>query len=829
MADIHPRQQSDGPTGINGSSGTLQDTTSTSASSLVSTLIPTIIGGVLFLAVFLLLRRKKKNVYAPRACVDVVPDNEKTPTADNPDSMFGWIGTYWRLPDTFILNHHSLEAYLFIRFHKVLIAICAVGCCLTWPILFPINITGSGGGQQLDMLTIGNAGDSKRYFAHAAVAWVFFGFVMVVIARELAYAARLRQTYLDSPWQASRMSTRTVLFTSVPAEHRSAAAVATLFPEARNIWVPHDTKTLEKLLEDADKAVLRQEKDIIKRCGAATAARHDHGKGRRAKSEPKIVDDTIKSIQDSFTPLRRRIVDEQANHLAGKVGDPVGAVFVEFASQRAAEEAAERISYDKPIRMRPQQVGIRPDEVMWKNIGRSTVSAKLRHIVCIVLVCLLILFWGIPVAFVGILSNVNRLTENVPFLSFINDIPDEVLGVITGLLPVVLLAILVALVPKVLRLVARQSGAMTLSQVELRTQNWFFAFLVIQVFLVTTLSSSATAVASDIVSDPTSAPDILSRNLPKASNFYLSYFVLQGIALSALHLLNPGVLFRKGILGTKHMAKTPRKMFDRLSLLKSRQPGSEYPKYTNLGVIAIVYACIAPLVLGFAAIGFSLLYLAHRYNFLYAYGPVVNTRGAAYSRALKHLLVGLYLAELCLIGLFGVGSASSTISTGPLAMMVVLLIVTIVYHVLLLKRLKRIAGALSRDKHHHHDSSPSPHRDDVEKAKGGRAPRAQQPAWKRWLAGPKPEEQLHPRFQHAVGTYPPVLQKAAFLHPAVSDEGPVLWIVRDEGGVSQRAVSAVQGMVPASDVGTVFDERGKVDWRLDSLRQAPLWKEPVPW
>jgi calcium permeable stress-gated cation channel len=755
--------------------------------------------------------------------------SEKTPTPANPNSTFGWIGTYWHLPDTFILNHHSLEAYLFIRFHKVLVAICVVGCCLTWPVLFPINVTGNGGAQQLDMLTFGNVDDSARYFAHAAMAWVFLGFVMFVIARELVYLAKLRKAYYGSPWQASRMSTRTVLFTSVPAEYRSETAVATLFPEARNIWVPRDTKTLEGLLEDAEKAALRQEKDIIKWCGDATAARHDHGKGGRASSQPKVADDKFKSIQDSFTPLRRRIREEQANHLAGKVGEPVGAVFVEFASQLAAEEAAAQVAHHEPAHMRPRQVGIRPDEVLWKNIGMSSRSASLRHLVCIALICVMILFWGVPVAFVGILSNVNRLTENVPFLSFLNDIPDEVLGAVTGLLPVVLLAILLALVPKLCRLIARQSGAATLPQVELRTQNWYFAFLVIQVFLVTTLSSSATAVASDIVSDPPSAANILARNLPKASNFYLAYFVLQGIGLSALHLLNPGVLWKKGVLGTKRLAKTPRKMFDRLALLKSRQPGSEYPKYANLGVIAIVYSCIAPLVLGFAAVGFALLYLAHRYNFLYAYGPVVDTRGAAYARGLKHLIVGLYLAELCLIGLFGVGSANSTISAGPLAMTVVLLIATIIYHVVLLKRIRRMAGSLPGDRHH--DASPLG-RDDVEQAKGpnGRA-RAQRPRWKRWLAGPQPEEQLHPRFQHAIPAdyYPPLAQKAAFLHPAVSDEGPVLWIVRDEAGVSQQELRALQGMVPVSDAGAAFDERGKVDWRLGSLRDAPLWKDPVLW
>ena len=44
---------------------------------------------------------------------------------------------------------------------------------------------------------------------------------------------------------------------------------------------------------------------------------------------------------------------------------------------------------------------------------------------------------------------------------------------------------------------------------------------------------------------------------------------------------------------------------------------SSYPIYTNLMVIAFCYAAIAPLVLGFAAIGLYFFYFAFRYNFMF--------------------------------------------------------------------------------------------------------------------------------------------------------------------------------------------------------------------
>jgi ABC-type Fe3+ transport system permease subunit len=55
----------------NGTTGTHSDT-STLVSALVSTLAPTLVAAVTFLAVFLMLREKKKNAYRPRTYLDVL-------------------------------------------------------------------------------------------------------------------------------------------------------------------------------------------------------------------------------------------------------------------------------------------------------------------------------------------------------------------------------------------------------------------------------------------------------------------------------------------------------------------------------------------------------------------------------------------------------------------------------------------------------------------------------------------------------------------------------------------------------------------------------------
>jgi hypothetical protein len=88
------------------------------------------------------------------------------------------------------------------------------------------------------------------------------------------------------------------------------------------------------------------------------------------------------------------------------------------------------------------------------------------------------------------------------------------------------------------------------------------AFQVVQVFLVTTLASGVAAVVTSIINEPRSALTLLAENLPKSSNFYISYFILQGLGIAAGDLLNIGALVMLTIVG-KILHKSPRKMFKR--------------------------------------------------------------------------------------------------------------------------------------------------------------------------------------------------------------------------------------------------------------------------
>jgi calcium permeable stress-gated cation channel len=127
------------------------------------------------------------------------------------------------------------------------------------------------------------------------------------------------------------------------------------------------------------------------------------------------------------------------------------------------------------------------------------------------------------------------------------------------------------------------AGVPSVTRVELFTQSAYFAFQVVQVFLITTLTAAAADAFFDIVKDPLSAQTLLAKNLPSASNFYLSYILIQCLAGGGLQLIQLFDLLRHIILPRlSEIPRTHHRVWYRL-----RQPrwGKEFPVFANMGVI----------------------------------------------------------------------------------------------------------------------------------------------------------------------------------------------------------------------------------------------------
>jgi calcium permeable stress-gated cation channel len=366
---------------------------------------------------------------------------------------------------------------------------------------------------------------------------------MYIITKETTYYINLRYAFCLTPRNSMRIPSRTVLFTSVPPDWQNEEWLRAEFDQIQRVWTATDCKELEKLVHERDTIALKLEAAVVKLLSTAVAnsIKEDaHRPYRVADVTSRYVGsherpmmrfipliglgkDTIKSSLYKLQELIPQTKQQQQNHLHGRT-KTLPAVFIQFETQRAAQAAFQTSHQNQPGSIEPRGIDTLPDEIIWKYPGIARWSRIARTFISHTIIVLLILFWSIPVGLVGALANIDSLVGDLPFLRFINKIPVATLGAITGLLPALLISALLALVPIICRCMLRicskvgatkantvspghpiwsshvRAGRITHSELVLRFPSCAsisdYAFQVVQVFLIATFSSGASAVAS---------------------------------------------------------------------------------------------------------------------------------------------------------------------------------------------------------------------------------------------------------------------------------------------------------------------------------------------
>lgn len=367
------------------------------------------------------------------------------------------------------------------------------------------------------------------------------------------YYINLRQAYLLSPQQASHVSSRTVLFTSVPDRYLNEKRIQKLFGDSvQHVWVPRNTKALRSMVKERHETAVRLEKAEIELIKLVNATRNKQLQtkprklldfsgaiglpiyGKKAKSpsqdelhgpeeiakDADVIDaaekqprsplsspgsstggsngdkwsdpeyahpygldkslpdvngsvaaryiphesrpthrplanfgrkvDTIKWTRSRIKTLNRQIAKLRRQHRSG-LGAPMNAVFVEFDSQVNAQAAYQIVAHHQPLHMSPRYIGIRPEEIVWSSLRMKWWERPMRRFLMMGAIAAGVIFWSIPSALVGTISNIEFLSTKIFFLTWIAKLPSVITGVIQGLLPALALSLLMAMVPVMLR------------------------------------------------------------------------------------------------------------------------------------------------------------------------------------------------------------------------------------------------------------------------------------------------------------------------------------------------------------------------------------------
>ncbi|KAI1624840.1 hypothetical protein EDD37DRAFT_628140 [Exophiala viscosa] len=393
--------------------------------------------------------------------------------------------------------------------------------------------------------------------------------------------------------------------------------------------------------------------------------------------------DTIRYCRKEVARLNVEIEDDQAHPERFPL---MNSAFIQFNHQVAAHMACQTLSHHLPKQMAPRIVEIDPNDVIWDNMSIPWWQRYVRTGAVVAIVTGMIILWAIPVAFTSALSQLDTAAETYTWLHWVLSIPKWFRSVLQGVLPAALLGLLMLLLPLILRFLAKMQGIQSGMLVEISVQRYYFAFLFVQLFLVVSVASALTQFFAFFTSVDgfTNIPSLLGTNIPKASNYFFSYMLLQALSVSAGALVQVGSLIAWFILAPL-FDSTARAKFKRQTQLSNVQWGTFFPVYTNLACIGLIYSVIAPLILIFNIITFALFWFAYRYNTLYVTRFTRDTGGLLYPNAINTTFVGLYVMEIALIGMFFLvrNTAGDVACTGQAIGMIIILVLTAGYQLLL--------------------------------------------------------------------------------------------------------------------------------------------------
>ncbi|KXN90147.1 hypothetical protein AN958_04637 [Leucoagaricus sp. SymC.cos] len=676
---------------------------------------------------FLILKQKLRRIYSPRTVLP--PPHKRAPAF--PTGMYGWLPALIRYPTEDIIHKNGLDAYMFLRYIKLLIRIFLVFTLSTFAVIIPADAAGitsaQDGLERISWSNIIEPRDQDRFAAHIAVTYALTFFVIWMIRREMNYFVHMRHQFLIGYSHSRLAQARTVLITSVPDElatERKLRTFASFVPGGVDrVWLFRDTRSLNETFEERQETCEKLEaaettylEELVLAWRKKEKA-HKKAMKRRKKDEEgdhvsselelppitrEFLDELVPSAKrphhrngflgmigqkvDSIDWYKQQIAGLEAKLKEGREhivkGKFLGSAFIRCNLQMGAHVLAQCVSFHEPLRMYSKWMEANPKDIVWRNLDDGVLEMRSRYVVSWAATVGLIIAWAFPVGFIGTLSNLDDLCLKVHWLNWLCHARDPVPGIIQGVLPPALLAGLFALLPLILRALAWYECIPRYSLISVSVYKRFYFFLLVHGFLIVTLSSGITHAIQDIIENPTKTVQELASQLPDASVFFLTYMVTQGLAGAGAVLLQLADLvlyfIKKWFLG-----RTPRQAYGVTFLMPSADFGVILPRLSLLATIGFAYSVLSPLINLLALISYVMFYLAWKFllSQVFDQRDEMETGGLYFPMAINNLFVGLYIEQICLACLFFLKASGSTgAAIAQAVVMLVLLGITALAH-----------------------------------------------------------------------------------------------------------------------------------------------------
>ena len=304
-------------------------------------------------------------------------------------------------------------------------------------------------------------------------------------------------------------------------------------------------------------------------------------------------------------------------------------------------------------------------DVYWPALAFTATQRVTGNLIAQCLLWALVICWLIPVAFIQSLANLSSLPAKVHFLSFINDIPASVLGIIDGYLPPLVLTVFNILLPKILAAITRLQGVESASRLQNGVLHKFSVFWILNYLIFSTVATSIFNQLQQLLDDPGSIVTLLGQSIPATATFFITYLLFQIFSSYPMQLLNPGRLI-VGWLKKRFTIKVPRDIVN-VEAAPAQDYGTAYPLLIFAFIIAITFSVIAPIVLPFATLYFLAAFICYKYQYIYYFNTAFETGGQFWPAVHLCLIWSIFVGQVVFTLLLGLKkSVAAAIISAPL-------------------------------------------------------------------------------------------------------------------------------------------------------------------
>ncbi|KAG0149197.1 hypothetical protein CROQUDRAFT_654026 [Cronartium quercuum f. sp. fusiforme G11] len=577
-----------------------------------------------------------------------------------PTGFFSWILPTIKTNDQSVLNAAGLDALVLLYFFKLGFYYFLTITILAFIILVPINVHENGTTEGVPPKPSSPTANSTSNFKsiwpppdltqnitiyHSS--HLFFTYLFSILLLRLLQSFYLKIINLGPIYclsnQSTRQSLKTIIIENLPRHLRNEEALKDYFEKVlgyqiQSIEILRDINNLIPLLKQRNYALNQLELGYYK-----LNLNHKRPNYRLSWFHFKKVD-WINHWETEFNQLNQ-LIEKKRNF--GKF-KPLSIGFICFKNISDAQILCQTLHW--PI---PDQaiISLAPDsrDVHWENITISTKSRRIRITLVWISMALLYGFWAPPVSFLANLMSYEVLVSWLsPVLVELIERSSIIKALIQNSLPTLAIIGFNAILPSLLDWLCTFQGFKSRSAIEYSLLRKYHLFLLVTVLFIF-VAVSTVSLLRDLRDNPGGVVDKLARSLPGARYFFISYLILQSLAILPLQLLSlPNFLFRLIFLRPKTLRQKNYKKMMKLEILSL---GTIYPQALLAFNICITYSIIAPLILIFGTIYFGFGYIVYKYKILNVYCRPFESRGEAWPIACHRIGWGLIIFQVFMFGL----------------------------------------------------------------------------------------------------------------------------------------------------------------------------------